>query len=123
MKLSNRLRKFRLDRKLSQGDLERLTGLRRQYISRLENGHTTPTLGTLERLAEALSVPVYRFFYAGVRPRKPVRGGHSKPGSQAQRGTGDQMTAQVIRLVSRIGKRGRDLLMATALKMSQLQRG
>ena len=119
MKLSNRLRRFRTQSKLSQSDLEKLTGLRRQYISRLENGRTVPSLGTLERLAVALGIPLYRFFYEGDKPPKGVRGAHAAEGRKKG---GDQLTARLLRLVSRIGKPGRDLLMATALKMSNLQR-
>lgn len=119
MKLSNRLRRFRTEKKLSQSDLEKLTGLRRQYISRLENGRTTPSLGTLERLAVALGVPVYRFFYEGDKPPKAAL---SSQTAQGQGKEGDKLTARLLRLVSRIGKPGRELLMATALKMSNLQR-
>lgn len=119
MKLSNRLRKFRVDKKLSQSDLEKLTGLRRQYISRLENGRTTPSLGTLERLAVALGVPVYRFFYEGSKPPKP---GRSAQPAAGQRKESDPLMGRLLGLLSRIGKPGRDLLMATAVKMSNLQR-
>ena len=41
-------------KKLSQGDIEKRTGLLRCYISRVENGHTVPAIETLEKLARAL---------------------------------------------------------------------
>jgi DNA-binding XRE family transcriptional regulator len=70
-------------KKLSQGDIEKRTGLLRCYISRVENGHTVPTVETLEKLARALEVPMYRLFYDGNEPPKlpnltkaQVRGGH-----------------------------------------------
>lgn len=48
------IRNFRLKRGLSQGDLEKRTGLMRCYISRVENGHTIPSIETLTRIARAL---------------------------------------------------------------------
>jgi hypothetical protein len=46
----------RLDRQkhMSQGQIEEKTGLLRCYISRIENGHTVPTIETLEKLARAM---------------------------------------------------------------------
>jgi transcriptional regulator with XRE-family HTH domain len=68
MVIGRRLRKLREERDLSQGDLEKRTGLLRCYISRVENGHTVPSLETLERLAAALEVPLYQLFYEGDEP-------------------------------------------------------
>ena len=50
---------------MSQGDVEKRTGLLRCYISRVENGHTVPSLETLERLAAALEIPLHQLFYEG----------------------------------------------------------
>jgi len=68
MVIGTRLRKLREDRTLSQGDIEKRTGLLRCYISRVENGHTVPSLETLERLAAALELPLYQLFYEGDQP-------------------------------------------------------
>src|SRR4029077_10568405 len=68
MYIAGRLRELREFKKLSQGDIERRTGLLRCYISRVENGHTVPSLETLERFAGALEVPFYRFFYTDDDP-------------------------------------------------------
>ncbi len=57
-----RIRRARLERGFSQGDLERRTGLLRCYLSRVENGHTAPSLPTLARLAAALEMPLVAFF-------------------------------------------------------------
>ena len=65
MIIGTRLKKLREDRNLSQGDIEKRTGLLRCYISRVENGHTVPSLETLERLAAALELPLYQLFYEG----------------------------------------------------------
>jgi transcriptional regulator with XRE-family HTH domain len=65
MMIGQRLRALREERDLSQGDIEKASGLFRCYISRVEHGHTVPSLGTLERFAAALEVPLYRLFYNG----------------------------------------------------------
>ena len=68
MVICDRLRELRESRKLSQGDIEKRTGLLRAYISRVENGHTVPAIETLEKLARALEVPLYQLFYDGEKP-------------------------------------------------------
>jgi transcriptional regulator with XRE-family HTH domain len=57
-------------RKLSQGDIEKRTGLLRCYISRVENGHTVPAIETMEKMARALEIPMYQLFYDGDEPPK-----------------------------------------------------
>ena len=59
---------MREEKKLSQGDIEKRTGLLRCYISRVENGHTVPAIETLEKLARALECPLYQLFYDGEEP-------------------------------------------------------
>src|SRR5213075_941361 len=70
MVICDRLRALREEKKLSQGDIEKRTGLLRCYISRVENGHTVPTVETLEKMARALEVPLYKLFYDGEAPTK-----------------------------------------------------
>src|SRR5713101_3117183 len=70
MLIGDRLRAFREAKKLSQGDIEERTGLLRSYISRIENGHTIPSVETLEKWARALEVPLYQLFYDGEEPPK-----------------------------------------------------
>src|SRR5438477_12312219 len=62
------LREMREAKKLSQGDIEKRTGLLRCYISRVENGHTVPAIETLEKMARAFEVPLYQLFYDGEEP-------------------------------------------------------
>jgi transcriptional regulator with XRE-family HTH domain len=68
MIIGDRLRAMREEKKLSQGDIEKRTGLLRCYISRVENGHTVPAIETLEKLARALECPLYQLFYDGEEP-------------------------------------------------------
>ena len=65
MLIGERIRAIREAKSLSQGDVEKRSGLVRVYTSRVENGHTIPALGTPEKLAHALGVPLYQFFYEG----------------------------------------------------------
>jgi transcriptional regulator with XRE-family HTH domain len=81
MLIGERLRQLREQKDLSQGDVERATGFARCYISRIENGHTVPSLETLEKLAVAFGVPLYQIFYMGegepptphLTPRKTLQ--------------------------------------------------
>ena len=68
MIIGDRIRSLREGKKLSQGDIEKRTGLLRCYISRVENGHTVPALDTIEKIARALEVPLYQMFYDGEEP-------------------------------------------------------
>ncbi len=70
MIIGDRLREMREEKKLSQGDIEKRTGLLRCYISRVENGHTVPSIETLEKMARALECPLYQLFYEGEEPPK-----------------------------------------------------
>ena len=68
MVIADRLRALREEKHLSQGDIEKRTGLLRCYISRVENGHTVPAIETLEKLARAMEIPMYQLFYDGDKP-------------------------------------------------------
>ncbi len=62
MKIGTTIRTYRLQKGLSQGDIEKKTGLLRCYLSRVENGHTVPSLDTLSKIALALDLPIAQFF-------------------------------------------------------------
>ena len=62
MNIGETIRNFRLQKALSQGDIEKRTGLLRCYLSRVENGHTIPSLDTLAKIANAMDVPLASFF-------------------------------------------------------------
>jgi transcriptional regulator with XRE-family HTH domain len=61
-KIGVTIRGYRLQKGLSQGDIEKRTGLLRCYLSRVENGHTVPSLDTLSKIAGALDMPLAQFF-------------------------------------------------------------
>jgi transcriptional regulator with XRE-family HTH domain len=62
LKIGTTIRAHRLQKGLSQGDIEKRTGLLRCYLSRVENGHTVPSLDTLSKIARALDLPITQFF-------------------------------------------------------------
>ena len=78
MVIGDRLKELRESKQMSQGDIEKRTGLLRCYVSRVENNHTVPSVETLEKMARALEVPMYRLFHdgeapTGLRKLKPSR--------------------------------------------------
>ena len=62
MNIGETIRNYRLQKGMSQGDIEKRTGLLRCYLSRVENGHTIPSLDTLAKIATAMDVPLAHFF-------------------------------------------------------------
>ena len=62
MNIGETIRNYRLQKGMSQGDIEKRTGLLRCYLSRVENGHTIPSLDTLAKIATAMDVPLGQFF-------------------------------------------------------------
>ena len=62
MTIGERIRSTREELNLSQGDVEKRTGLLRCALSRFENGHNVPTIATLEKLAAGMGVHISRFF-------------------------------------------------------------
>lgn len=62
LKIGTTIRAHRLQKGFSQGDIEKKTGLLRCYLSRVENGHTMPSLDTLSKIARALDLPITQFF-------------------------------------------------------------
>jgi len=67
MIIGDRLRALREQKHLSQGQIEKRSGLLRCYISRVEHGHTVPSIETLEKMCRALEIP-YKLFYEGENP-------------------------------------------------------
>ncbi|MEJ2009912.1 MAG: helix-turn-helix domain-containing protein [Acidobacteriota bacterium] len=117
-----RLRKLREERKLSQGDIEKRTGLLRCYISRVENGHTVPSLETLERMAAAMEIPLYQLFYEGERPPDlPNLTQRKSTEELAMEIPADRDTRffqKVKRLIGNINDRDRRLLLYMAQKLA-----
>jgi transcriptional regulator with XRE-family HTH domain len=121
MIIADRLRALREEKKLSQGDIEKRTGLLRCYISRVENGHTVPAIETLEKLARALEVPLYQLFYDGEEPPKLPNLPKGKTADEIAWGSSGKQArflAMFRRLLGRIDEGDRRLLLYMAQKMA-----
>ncbi len=62
MNIGETIRNYRLQKGMSQGDIEKRTGLLRCYLSRVENGHTIPSLDTLSKIAGAMALAAMAIF-------------------------------------------------------------
>ena len=121
MIIGERLRELREAKKLSQGDIEKRTGLLRCYISRVENGYTVPAIETLEKLARALEIPLYQLFYEGDEPPKLANFLKRKTTDEIAWGSSgkDAMYLHKLRkCLSKAGAADRKLILAMAQKMS-----
>ena len=121
MIIGERLRALRETKNLSQGDIEKRTGLLRCYISRVENGHTVPAVETLEKLARALEVPLYQLFYDGEEPPKFPHLPKRKTADEIAFGTRGKEARYLFnfrRLLGRIDEEDRRLLLYMAQKMA-----
>jgi transcriptional regulator with XRE-family HTH domain len=122
MVLGDRLRALREEKKLSQGHIEKRTGLLRCYVSRVENGHTVPAVETLEKFARALEVPVYQLFYDGDKPAKApdvFKRESSDEGLWGSSGKDARYLSKLRRLLGKSDENGRKLLLYTLQKMAR----
>lgn len=62
-----RIRQLREARGMTQSQLQARSGVSRSYLSRIESGQMTPSLGTLEKIAESLGVGLNRFFIPATK--------------------------------------------------------
>jgi transcriptional regulator with XRE-family HTH domain len=118
MVLADRLRAIRAQKHLSQGDIAKSTGLLRCYLSRVENGHTVPSIETLEKLALALSIPMYQLFYDGDEPPSELVKGTNERG-WGNSGKDAGTLGRFRRLLSRTSPRDMHILMTLASKMAR----
>jgi len=124
--IGDRLRAMREEKQLSQGDIEKRTGLLRCYISRVENGHTVPAIETLEKMARALEVPMYQLFYDGEEPPKlpnlPKRK-LSDDIAWGSTGKDARFLSKLRRLLSKTEEGDRKLLLYMAQKVARSRPG
>ena len=122
MIIGDRRKVLRKTKQLSQGDIEKRTGLLRCYISRVENGHTVPSIDTLEKMARALEVPMYQLFYEGAEPPKLSNLPKRKTAEDIARGNSGKdakMLGQFRRLLGRTNEKDQRILLFMAQKMAQ----
>jgi transcriptional regulator with XRE-family HTH domain len=127
MAIGARLRQLRKQRGMSQGDVEKVTGLLRCYTSRVENGYIVPQLDTLEKYAAAFSVPLYQLFYEGdeppplpkLTPRKTLEELAKEPG---KKGAEAKFLLKLKKLLSKVKEPDRAVFLATAQKLAAARR-
>ena len=125
MVIGDRLRAVREEKELSQGDIEKRTGLLRCYLSRVENGHTVPGIETLEKIARALEVPLYQLFYDGEElppPNLPKRRTSADTAWGSSRKDARYLTRLRL-LLSGMKEDDRHLLLFLAHKMARTRTG
>lgn len=111
MNIGTTIRGYRLQRGMSQGDIEKKTGLLRCYLSRVENGHTVPSLETLQKIAKALDLQLSEFFAEEVVGREM---------SGLNLGEEEiRFLTQVQRYSANLGDGDRRLLLAMVRKFAQ----
>src|ERR1700739_924450 len=111
MQIGAKLRELRLAKNLSQGDIEKRTGLFRCYTSRVENGHTVPSVETLEKYASALEIPLYKLFYDDTEPlQKPIKAATKANSEKGSRGKDDRVLRRIAKSLSRMDDQDRRLL-------------
>jgi transcriptional regulator with XRE-family HTH domain len=119
--ISDRLRSIREEKNLSQGDIEKRTGLLRCYVSRVENGHTVPAVETIEKFARALEVPIYQLFYDGDKPPELPNLPKRKTAADIAWGTTGKdarFLTKLRRLLARTAERDRKLLLSMTQKIA-----
>ena len=114
MAIGEKLKTIRESKKLSQGDVESRTGLLRCYISRVENGHTVPSLETLQKFAKALDLQLYQLFHDGDGPvqwLKPERSKKHRPPALGKEGR------HFATALAKLDRRQCEILLAVAQKL------
>ena len=115
MVIGDRLKELRARKKMTQGDIEKRTGLLRCYISRVENGATVPSVPTLEKLAKALEVPLYRLFHEG----KPKAMKLAKLKEWGSGGKDAHMLGDFRKILRKVSEEDQKLLLFIAQRMYQ----
>jgi transcriptional regulator with XRE-family HTH domain len=117
MDVGNRLKQFRELKGLSQGKIEGRTGLLRCYISRVENGHTAPSVETLEKFARALDMPLYQLLYEEERPPQSLKTPTREIDDWASRGKGRRLFSKLQNALQKMSVVDRALLLYMSAKM------
>ena len=121
--IGQRVRALREARGLPQSEIERRTGLLRCYVSRVENGHTIPSIETLEKLARALEVPLYHLFYDADNPPQTIYLEGRKTADDIAGEASPQharFLSRMASLLGRLSETDRRLLLHVAQRMADM---
>jgi transcriptional regulator with XRE-family HTH domain len=113
MNIGETIRNLRMQKGMSQGDIEKRTGLLRCYLSRVENGHTVPSLDTLAKIANSLEMPLGQFF----SENSPDNGANGKNLPQLSEEE-VRFLSQIRRYSSGLNDSDRKLVLAMVKKMA-----
>ena len=120
MEIGAKLRELRLAKNLSQGDIQKRTGLFRCYTSRVEHGHTVPSIETLEKYAHALEIPLYRLFIDEESVETPKLWKPKDDGSLwGTRGKERDAFQKLAKALPRMDEQDRKLLLSMAQGMAR----
>lgn len=117
MDVGDRVKQFRELQGLSQGKVEERTGLLRCYISRVENGHTVPSLETLEKFASALEIPLYQLLYEGEKPPRLLKTHEQEAEDWASKRKGRRIFSKLQKAIQKMSATDRVLLLHMTSKM------
>ena len=117
--IGDRLRQLRESKNWSQGDIEKRTGLLRCYTSRLENGHTVPSIETLEKFASVFDVPLWKIFYEADQPTTPLLSSRDLGQSEIELVEDRKFYLKLARLLGRMKVRERNLLFFAVQRMAR----
>jgi transcriptional regulator with XRE-family HTH domain len=111
MEIDKRLRQLRQAKGLSQGDIERRSGLLRSYISRVEGGYTVPSLATLEKWAVALEIQPYQLLFDSR--------GHPSAVKVSRQPELSTQATRLVKLLDRMSSTSRRVLLNVASKLAK----
>ena len=98
--IGREVRNFRRQQEVTVAELAQLTGLSIGMLSKIENGNTSPSLTTLQTLANALSVPITSFFRRFEERREAV---HTKSGEGVEMDRAGTRAGHQYNLLGHIG--------------------
>jgi transcriptional regulator with XRE-family HTH domain len=108
LQVAGQVREIRRARHLSQRQLASRMQVPRTYISKIENGKAIPTLGSLERLANALEVEVSQL----------VRDARSRREEEVASILGDPFLAEIASLLPHLDSLHRTLVYGSIRDMA-----
>lgn len=114
MNIGERLKEIREHKNLSQGDIEKRTGLLRCYVSRVENGHTVPAVETIEKFARALEMPGYQFFMGAEEAPSTSKSKGKSPVSRNE----ERQLSRFANFLANMKERDRELLLTLGSAMA-----
>lgn len=98
--IGREVRGYRHQKGMTVADLAQATGLSIGMLSKIENGNTSPSLTTLQTLANALSVPLTSFFRRFEEHREAV---HTKAGAGVEIARAGTRAGHQYNLLGHIG--------------------